>query len=189
MAGIKASTVAIFLGLLILSGNVIALSTVEVSDEQLANKAEVIVIGKVLSAYSEKETTRGDIVTFLTVRVTDQLKGKHRSQDIVVKTYGGRVGDEIMYYPGAADFFRDEEVLLFLERGSDRNLMPIGMMLGKYSIYRDSNTGKKIVMRYTDGNGQYFSFPREEKIDVEPAQRIFLNDFRGRIEKIIGNRR
>jgi hypothetical protein len=189
MATFKTSGIAILFTLVIVSGNIKALSVVEVSEEQLTNKAEVIVIGKVLSAYTEKEERSGDIVTFITVRVTDQIKGKHRSEEITVKTFGGRSGEDAMFFPGAADFFRNEEVLLFLERGSDQNLMPIGFMLGKYSIYRDSQTGKKIVLRHTDGNGQYFSAPREEKIYVDPDKRMFLSDFRARIEKIVGSRR
>jgi hypothetical protein len=181
------------IGLLLLfwavSIHVQALSVEDASDEQLAGKAEVIVIGKVLSAYSERQDRSGDIVTFLTVRVTDQIKGKHRSQDLVIKTFGGQSGDEIMFFPGAADYFRNEEVLLFLERGSDQNLMPIGLMLGKYSIYRDSETGKKIVLRHTDGNGQYFTTPREEEISMDHGKKIFLSEFRERIGKIVGGRR
>ena len=189
MARLRNFGIVLVLGLMVVSGNINALSVVEVSEEQLTHKAEMIVIGKVLSAYSEREERSGDIVTFITVRVTDQIKGKHRSEEITVKTFGGRTGDEIMFFPGAADFFRNEEVLLFLERGSDQNLIPIGLMLGKYSIYRDSQTGKKIVLRHADGNGQYFSTPREEKIYVEPDKRMFLNEFRARIENIVGNGR
>jgi len=154
------------------------------SDEQLTNKAEVIVIGKVLSAFSEKQGS-GDIVTFITIHVADQIKGKHNSEDLTIKTFGGQAGGQIMYFPGASDYFRNAEVMLLLERGSDGYLIPIGMVLGKYSIYRDSETGRKIVMRYADGNGQYFSNPREDEPFLSPGDRVYLSDFRERIEKFV----
>jgi hypothetical protein len=188
MTGLRAGIVAFCLGLLIVS-SVQALSVVDASDEQLTDKAEWIVMGKVLSAHSEKDFGNGEIFTYISVRVTDVVKGKLSSRDIVLKTLGGRSGDDIVYIPGAADFFRNEEVFLFLERRSDGSLMPIGLMLGKYSVYRDSQTGKKVVLRHTDGNGQYFSAPREETIHVEPKERIFLNDFRSRIHEIVRSRR
>src|SRR5688572_1179285 len=137
MTRITPSMVAVLLLLTAVPLYVHGLSAVEVSDKQLIEKAEMIVIGRVLSAYSEKDTSSGDVFTYISVRISDQLKGKSRSRDIVLKTAGGRVGDEIVYYPGAADFYRNEEVLLFLERRADDSLMPIGMVLGKYSVYRD----------------------------------------------------
>lgn len=169
--------------------SLLALSAIDVSEEQLAKKADMIVIGRVLSAYCEKATSTNDVYTFITVRITDQIKGKSPSRDIVLKTAGGRVGTDIVYYPGAADFFRNEEVFLFLERRTDKTLMPIGMMLGKYSIYRESETGKQIVYRHTDGNGQYFSSSRPDTVLVERGPKLFLSDFRDRIRKAVGEGR
>ena len=173
--------------ILVLPFQAYALSAVDVSDEQLTQKAEMIVIGRVLSAYSEKDTSSGDIFTYITVRVSDQLKGKSRTQDIVLKTAGGRVGEEFVTFPGAADFYKNEEVLLFLERRPDRSLMPIGMVLGKYSVYRDSETGKRIVYRHMDGSGQYYSTPRGDTVEVL-GEKLYLNEFRERIQKIVGTR-
>ena len=185
MARLKVFAIVVCLGVLI-AASLNALSVVNVSDEQLARKAEMIVIGTVLSGYCEKDTGSGDVYTYITVRVTDQLKGKMRSHDLVLKILGGRAGDAVLYIPGAADFYRNEEVLLFLERRPDGSLMPIGMMLGKYSVYRDYETGRKIVFRHIDGNGQYFSTPRPNEVIVEPGQKLYLSDFRSQIQKFVG---
>jgi hypothetical protein len=162
-----------------------ALSVIEVSDEQLAEKAEMIVLGRVLSAYSEKVGSTGDIFTYVSVRISEQLKGKANHPDLVLKIAGGRVGDEIVSFPGAADFYRNEEVLLFLERRSDKSLMPIGMMLGKYSVYRDSESGKRIVYRHTDGNGRYFPSARPDTVTVDRESKLYLTDFCEKIRKIV----
>ena len=162
-----------------------ALTVAKVSEDQLANKAELIVIGTVLSAYSERDVFTGDVYTFISIRVSDHMKGTNRSRVIELKTLGGATKDQMMYIPGAPDFHKNEEVMLFLERRPDGSLMPVGMALGKYSVYRDSETGQKIVLRQMDGYGRYFSSPRAEKMDVEANDKLFLNEFRSRIQRIV----
>ena len=175
--------------LLFFSSNGQALSVLEVTEEQLVEKAEMIVIGTVVSAYSEKDSGSGDVFTYVTIRITDQLKGKSRGPHVILKTIGGRAGNDIVYIPGAADYFRNEEVLLFLERRPDQSWIPIGLTLGKYSIYRDFRTGRKIVLRHADGNGQYFSTPRSGTVDLQPGDKRFLHDFQARIRKIVDRTR
>jgi hypothetical protein len=91
-----------------------------------------------------------------------------------------------MYIPGAANFYRDEEVLLFLEKRNDGGLFPIGLFLGKYSIYRDHATGRKVVVRDEEGLGKYSPEPRQTEIqDLEPEQKVFFDDFRQKIRQFV----
>ena len=171
--------------LLITSAGVSALTVANVTEEQLTNKAEMIVIGTVLSAYSERDAFTREVYTFISIRVSDHMKGTNRARVIELKTLGGATKDQMMYVPGAPDFHKNEEVMLFLERRADGSLMPVGMALGKYSVYRDAETDQKIVLRQTDGYGRYFSTPRAEKMDLELSNKVFLNEFRSRIQKIV----
>jgi hypothetical protein len=163
-----------------------ALTVVPLSDEQLAKKAEIIVVGRVLSAHYEVDTKDKRPYTFIHVQVTETLKGKNVSRELTLKTLGG-IGPKMgMQVPGAADFYRNEETLLFLERRSDGSLLPIGLSIGKYPIYRELESGKKIVIRQMGGNGKYFSEPRESNVrDVQADQKMYLDDFRGRIRHFI----
>lgn len=166
-----------------------ALTVLALSDEQLAKTAEVIVVGQVLSAYYEIDAKDKDPYTRIHVRVSEYLKGKSPVRDIMLKTLGGVKGKMALLIPGAADFSRNEEVILFLERRDDGSLFPVGMVLGKYNIYRDATTGRKVVLRLEDGQGKYSSEPREEVIrDLQPEQKVYFDDFRKKIREIVDRR-
>jgi hypothetical protein len=163
-----------------------ALTVVELSDEQLSKKAEMIVVGRVLSAHYEVGAVDKRPYTYIHLQVTETIKGKNVSRELTLKTLGG-LGSKIgMHVPGAADFYRNEEVLLFLERRSDGSLFPVGLSLGKYSIYRDDESGRKVVVRHAHGNGKYSAQPREERIrDLHPTQKVYLDDFRQKVRKFV----
>jgi hypothetical protein len=163
-----------------------ALTVVQLTDEQLSRKAEIIVVGKVLSAHYEVDSKDKKPYTYVHIQVSEALKGKNVSRELTLKTLGGLGSKLGMHVPGAADFYRNEEVLLFLERRSDGSLLPIGLSLGKYSIYRDEQSGKKVVIRTMDGNGKYLSEPRESNIrDLQPDQKKYLDNFRQEIRQFI----
>jgi hypothetical protein len=163
-----------------------ALTVLPLSDEQLAKKAEMIVVGKVLSADYDTDKKDNHPYTFVHIRVSEYLKGKNQTRDLTLKTLGG-IGPKMgMYIPGAANFYRDEEVMLFLEKRTDGSLFPIGLFLGKYSIYRDHDTGRKVVVRDEEGLGKYSSEPRPTEIrDLEPQQKVFFDDFRQKIRQFV----
>jgi hypothetical protein len=163
-----------------------ALTVLPLTDEQLAKKAEMIVIGKVLSADYDTDQKNHHPYTYVHIRVSEYLKGKNQGRDLTLKTLGG-IGPKMgMYVPGAANFYRDEEVLLFLEKRNDGSLFPIGLFLGKYSIYRDHDTGRKVVMRDEDGVGKYSPEPRETVIrDLRSEEKVFFDDFRQKIRQIV----
>lgn len=151
--------------------------------EQLAKQAEVIVLGTVLSAYSDIDAEKGHICTFVNIRAGEYLKGKDRPRTLTLKTIGGIMADKGMYVDGAADFYRNEEVMLFLARRSDGSLFPVGFFLGKFSVYRDVETGRKVLIREADGKGRYFSTPRNETIEgLTREEKLFFDDFRVKVQ-------
>jgi hypothetical protein len=172
--------------LILIAPHLIALTVLPLTDEQLAKKAEMIVVGKVLSADYDTDKKDHHPYTYVHVRVSEYLKGKNQSRDLTLKTLGG-IGPKLgMYVPGAANFYRDEEVLLFLEKRTDGSLFPIGLSLGKYSIYRDHDSGRKVVVREEEGMGKYSPEPRQTEIrDLEPQQKVFFDDFRQKIRQFV----
>ena len=171
---------------ILISPYLTALTVLPLSDEQLAKKAEMIVVGKVLSADYDVDKKDNHPITYVRIRVSEYLKGKNQTRDLTLKTLGG-IGPKMgMYVPGAANFYRDEEVMLFLEKRSDGSLFPIGLYLGKYSVYRDHDTGRKVVVRDEEGLGKYSAEPRPTEIrDLEPQQKVFFDDFRQKIRQFV----
>jgi hypothetical protein len=163
-----------------------ALTVLPLTDEQLAKKAEMIVVGKVLSADYDTDKKDNHPYTYVHVRVSEYIKGKNLGRDLTLKTLGG-IGPKLgMYIPGAANFYRDEEVLLFLEKRVDGTLFPIGLFLGKYSIYRDHESGRKVVLRDENGLGKYSPEPRASEVrDLRPEEKVFFDDFRQKIRQIV----
>ena len=178
-----------YLGLILtmfFASPVVALTVVNLSEEQMAKNADMIIIGRILSAYAQRDPVDQDVYTYIKVLVNDHLKGTNRTHRITIKMPGGVIGGEISIIPGAADFYRNEEVLLFVEKRADGELTTLGLSLGKYGIYRDPESGRKIVLRQFNGTGRYFSSPRAEEIkDIALPEKVYLNEFRSRIQRML----
>ena len=166
-----------------------ALTVRMLTDEALVRTADVILTGRVLSAYSDIDPEDGHIYTHISVYVTEYLKGKNRLRTVILKTPGGIVGNIGMSVEGAADFYRNEEVMLFLSHSSDNSLFPVGLFLGKLSIYRDADTGRTILIRSADGKGEFFFTPRSEVLEgLAPEQKVFFDSFRAKVQTVLQGR-
>ena len=111
---------------------------VELSLEQLVNKADLIVVGTVESLKSE--LVRGKISSFATILVSATIKGSlEQGQDkIVVGFPGGTVGDVGMRAENSPDFEKDEEVVVFLKKvQGESHFMTVGASQGKF-VVRDN---------------------------------------------------
>lgn len=189
MVGPSVKTIFACIALMLTVSCVYALTVLALSDEQLVEKSEIIVVGRVLSAYYEMDTKENNPYTRVHVRVSEYLKGKSPVREIMLKTLGGVKGNMALIIPGAADFNRNEEVMLFLERRDDGSLFPVGMVLGKYNIYHDASTGRKVILRLHNGEGKYSAEPREEVLrDLQPEQKVYLDDFRKKIHEFVDRR-
>src|SRR5215213_1268480 len=64
------------------------------SDEQLILTSRVILTGSVQSVQADWDKKRQNIYTYVTVKVSEVLKGQIRNETIVIKQAGGIVGDD-----------------------------------------------------------------------------------------------
>jgi hypothetical protein len=115
--------------------------------EDLARRADLVVIGEVTSVASEFHATRSRIVTRVDVRVSETLKGKAGANPLQLRQPGGRVGEMTSEVAGAARFVAGERILLFLTRGSDGALGVVGLFQGKFALERDGGGGDVAVRR------------------------------------------
>lgn len=123
----------------------------ELSVEQLTEKADLVVQGHVLGQQAAW-TRGGRIVTIAHIAVDSVLKGA-ASGTVEVAHLGGHVGDIGQQVSGEVSFREGEEVLLFLEarRHQPGIYRVVGMSQGKFTLDR---TGEMVIAHQSlDGLG------------------------------------
>lgn len=145
-------------------------STFIAMDEgELLASSQAVVQGEVLDVRSFWNDDRTAIVTEARVLVDELLAGEAPSV-VVVKTFGGQVGDYAILAHGFPTFQAGEQVLLFLAADGD-DYRVAGYRLGQYRI-RDSAKGRLAVPALEEGvrlftpEGQLAPRPRAESLEV-----------------------
>ena len=118
-------------------------------EAMLTAHARVIVIGRVTDISSHWDTRQGQILTDITVRLDEILKGTAPGAEVTIRQLGGRVGDIESRVEGSPEFSVGERVLLFLTTRRDGTLRVAHLYLGKFSIQTDVLTGEAIAQRDT----------------------------------------
>jgi hypothetical protein len=136
--------------------------------EDLAQRAELVVIGEVTSVASEFHATRSQIVTRVDVRVAEALKGKAGANPLQLRQPGGRVGEMTSEVAGAARFVAGERTLLFLARGGDGTLAVVGLFQGKFALERDG-AGRDVAVRRVPGSAEVLDRVSLDQIRVAVA--------------------
>ncbi len=115
---------AVVVALTAVAGVAGASVVIPLSIEQLAQKAEVVVRGRVTAQHADW-TRGGRIVTTTTLAVTEALKGQPDAQ-VEVRSLGGSVGGVGQQVAGEVHFASGEEVVVFLR--------PTGLQGGSYAV-------------------------------------------------------
>jgi hypothetical protein len=143
------------------------------SVEQLARRADVVVLGEVRIAAGEWDPIRSNVSTRVELARTELLKGTARSP-VSFQQLGGRAGGTTSAVGGAAEFRRGERVLVFLARRPGGPLALVDLLHGKFSIERDAATGRDYAVR---------------AVGARSADRIELEDVRALVRRALGGRR
>ncbi len=121
---------------------------------ELTRRADVVVIGTVAGSRSHWDRARSGIVTEITVRPAEALKGSAGPGPLTFHHPGGRVGDLVAAVEGVPAFTPGEEVLLFLVRGPERDLRLLSLFQGKFSVERDPASGARVAVRRIPDSNQ-----------------------------------
>jgi hypothetical protein len=127
-----------------------ATTAVLLTDEQLAASSRLIVVGEVLSFKSQWDGERQNIYTYVKVHVSRTIKGELKSDQIVFKQLGGRVGEASTVIFGAPEYQAGQRVLLFLDTDAIGTLRVAHLFQGKYDIVADQGSGRTLVERKID---------------------------------------
>ncbi len=110
--------------------------------DQVAQDAELIFEGKVVE-HNVRENAAGMIVTYVTFRIEELIKGEYDEPLLELKFTGGRLGGQIMEIKGLRIPSPHEEGIYFVE-SVIRNLVNplLGWSQGHYLIYEQNGERK-----------------------------------------------
>jgi hypothetical protein len=138
------SAILLFVLMRFVSGQASA-QTQQLRLEDLAKKAEVVVLGKVTDVRSEWNSERTRIITKVSLDVDQYLKGETAGRTMVITHPGGEVGGVGELYSHTPSFAKGEEVFLFVKKDSKNNLSIAGGKEGKFKVTKDELTGERMV--------------------------------------------
>jgi hypothetical protein len=161
-------------------------ATVEpLSMDEMAQRAEMIFVGRVIGSRADWNTQRTRIYTYVTLEVERFIKGGGGDNQITIRLWGGRVGGFTSVVPGTPQFTRGEEVLLFCAGSGARIPTVLGLSLGKFTLKSDA-TGDAVLKR--DISGLVFANYRTDSRPVgAPTVRFRLSEVEARIRAALDN--
>jgi hypothetical protein len=161
--------------------------------EEMADRAELVFVGKVVGSHSEWHPagTRQVIFTLVEFEIQEVLKG-NAGKTVTLQFLGGTVGDVTLEVAAVPRFNVGDRVLLFVE-GNGVHFCPlVGVFHGKFGLRRDEKTGRDIVLMHDGkplrdvaeiGTGEGVEFaPKRAKPSIPAnAEPLSVDDFKERI--------
>jgi hypothetical protein len=111
---------------------------------ELVATAPVIVHGQVVDVRAEWADGRRSVETFVTVAVTEYLKGDLGEQ-MIFRVPGGQLGRYRTIFVGAPEFREGDEVVLFLKHSGPSYPYIIGLSQGAFRVVPEPRTGRRMV--------------------------------------------
>jgi hypothetical protein len=115
------------------------------ADREMIQQSDDIVVATGVTSLVQR-TDRGGIVTHVTLRIEEVLKGDRAVGDHLVLTErGGVIGDSIQYVPGTPEYQSGERYLVFTESNRDGEPVTFGMGLGQFFFTTDQD--RRLALR------------------------------------------
>lgn len=118
------------------------------SDQELLERADVVVVGRVLSSTSRQSTSQM-IHTDHQLAIEQVLKGSVAVETLTVSELGGFSNGRGLVVPGSASYEAGARVLAFLRQREDGTFFTACMALGKFRFV--SSRGIETLVRDADG--------------------------------------
>ena len=133
--------------------------------KKLSQKADVILIGKVVKKESAWNTSKSRIFTKTTIQVEEYLKGKDNGNTLEVIYPGGEIDGVGEIYTHMPKFENDEEALLFLKKDKkNKAYRVLSGEAGKIKIQKDKKNNEKVPA----SNLQIQSVKKQIKSYIKP---------------------
>lgn len=135
--------------LLLLAPPALATQVLRLDTRDLTLGSSDIVVGTVESVRSYWNPGRSRILTDVTVRVSESLKGEPTT--LTLTQMGGEVDGVKLAIEGSPVFRPGQEVVVFAWRDRNGRAQVNGLAQGKFDVVRDPATGEATVSRTVEG--------------------------------------
>jgi hypothetical protein len=114
--------------------------------DALTAGADVVVLGRVTRITGHADVS-GEISTYITLSLTEVLKGAFGDPELTIRELGGTVGDRTTWMSANPQFVVGEPVILFLDQRGDGTLRTYQFYMGKFTIVTDPASGDVVAVR------------------------------------------
>jgi len=158
-----------------------ATTFVQLDEAQLTARSVAVVAAWVTRVQPQIAPDSSGVVTYVSLDVTDVLKGTLPTGAITLREPGGQLPDRGEWIFGSAQYTAGESVLVFLSQNSDGTLRTTDMALGKFTLGWNER-GTPMVTR-TLGEGVAILRPTTgELVTDAPPETHDLDAFVARIQ-------
>ena len=152
----------------------LAALSVYVPPEELAATSPLVVRGEVARIASGLDPERGTLRTYVTLDVSEVLRGPAELSRLTLREAGGSFGDLVHEVDAVPVYAPGERVLVFLEPAGDGTLRTAWQFFGKYaeedaSLVRDLS-GQGTILRRPEGERETLSLGALRALVAAPAQ-------------------
>jgi hypothetical protein len=160
---------------------------------EMADRADLVFVGKVAGSRSEWRSVGADQVIFTLVEFETQevLKGNAGAK-LTLQFLGGTVGNTTLEVADVPRFNVGDRVLLFVEGNGAQFCPLVGVFHGKFGVRKDEKSGRDIVVMHNGkplrdvgeigaGEGTEFA-PKRPKLSIPAnAEPMSVDDFKQRV--------
>jgi hypothetical protein len=161
--------------------------------EEMADRAELVFVGKTIATRSEWRTvdTKRVIFTWVEFETEEVLKGT-AGPAVTLQFLGGTVGEITLAVTGVPRFNTGDRVILFVEKNGTQFCPLVGVFHGKFGLRKDEKTGRDLVVMHDGkplrdvteigtGDGAEFG-PKRPKLAIEANRApMSADDFRTKV--------
>lgn len=161
----------------------------EASLEDMTRVSALVVRAEVAAVTPRNEGQTGArVVTDVTLRIAEVLKGALDQDELTFTVPGGQAGGYVMHIPGMPQFQPGQEVVLFLEP-TPEGYVPSGLQQGRFSVMREPVTGRKIALRTFDAGIALARRKSDGRLDIshveDRADLLYLDDLQHRVRRTV----
>ncbi|HYV44598.1 MAG TPA: hypothetical protein VFA20_07025 [Myxococcaceae bacterium] len=176
------------------SGSARGATVLRLSFEELTDRSDAVVRGRVVGSTPKMNAAAGRISTFTEVQVIEAIKGAPGKR-ITVRQPGGEVGGIGQAVEGAARFAPGEEVVLFLQRAPDDATVfhVLSMSAGKVRLEKKRDALRAVRdldgIAFVDPAPSRPAAPSPNKVQVVSSEDLGdANQFLGRVRGAAAHR-
>lgn len=104
---------------------------IALSLDQLADRADTILIGTVTGKESRRDAQGGNIYTLVTLKTEQQIKGQPAPETVSIRVQGGELDGISQKVEDSPLFQQGEKVIVFLTAGDGGTMTVVGGLQGK----------------------------------------------------------